>query len=142
MSEKELQQLIDLAPDYGVPTEVMARVIVPVLQEYAASLPKKEYYIPVGKDDNWVITVLESQLEPYREKRVLYANDNSNTGMKNKLKLLPTTHLLFEMFGRSELDSVIFLDSLSLVRQEVERLDLSQEINTRLKQFYPPSAYC
>ncbi len=148
MLEKQLQQLIDQAPQYNVPTQVMERAIVPLLKEYASSLEKAEYYIPQSLQGNWLITVLESKQAPIKEKKVLYAFDNINLGLKfvsssqNKLKLIPVTHLLFEMFACEELDSVIFLDSSSETTKEIERLSLFQAIKSKLKQISPPPTYC
>ena len=148
MLEKYLQQLIDQAPDYGVPSQVMEGAIIPVLQRYAASLNHSQYYIAENNEGNWLITVLEAQEMPPQEKRVIYAFDSIDTAAKaimsskNKLKRLGTTRLLFEIFARREIDSIIFLDSRSLKGQEIVREALSQDINTTLKQFLPPSAYC
>ena len=148
MLEKYLQQLIDQAPAYGVPSQVMEGAIIPLLQKYAALLNHTQYYIAESTEGNWLITVLEAQQIPPQEKRVIYAFDSIDTAAKaiisskNKLKRFPTTRLLFEMFALLEIDSIIFLDSRSLKGQEIVREALSQDINTTLKQFLPPSAYC
>jgi hypothetical protein len=149
MLETQLQQLIDRGINYAVPRQVMERAVIPILKKYATKFAKEEYYIPVSHSGNWLITVLESKQMPIRQKKVLYAFANSKMAPKilnsspEKLQLIPVTYLLFEIFALQDLDSVIFIDSLSSLKHtEIERLVLCQEIQNSLTEISPPSTYC
>ena len=132
--EEQLQILIDQAASYDVPPQVISGAFVPVLQNYASTLPQEQYYIATNQSGDWLMTVLESKSNPGQQKRVIFAFEQS----KGICKLLPVTHLLFEVFGRAEIDSVVFVDC----QREISRANLAQDINRSIKQYLIQSSYC
>jgi hypothetical protein len=132
--EEQLQILIDQGASYDVPPNIISGAFVPVLRNYALSLPQEQYYIATNQSGDWLITVLESKSNPGQLKKVIFALEKS----KGICKLLPVTHLLFEVFGRAEIDSVVFVDC----QREISRANLVQDIDSSIKQYLIQSSYC
>jgi len=141
--EAEIKQIIDDAPKYGVPTEVMEQAVVPVLKLFAQRLQHQEYQVIQTLNGDWVLTTLESRVQPEIAKTVVYAfatlkDAASFPGAKDpKLMAMPLSSIqvLFQLFAIERLDSIIFLETpgdLSTGRQ-IDRADLQSSIVERVQ---------
>ena len=128
---KQLQNLIQEAPNYGVPAIIMENGVIPVISAFAQQLNYAQYYLRQTLDDNLLLTILSSKQNPEIEKKVIYAfpsvkdaqdfpdstiNDTNNV----VAQALPVTQILFQMFTMKGVDSVIFLDQPDDYQQSKE----------------------
>lgn len=117
---KQLQNLIQEAPNYGVPALIMENGVIPVINAFAQQLAHSEYYLRQTIDDNLVLTILGSNEHPELEKKVIYAFPTVEDAVKfpdSKLDNLdlvaqevPVSQILFQMFTMKQVDSVIFVE--------------------------------
>ena len=142
--EAEIKQIIDNAPKYGVPALVMEQAVVPVLRLFAQKLQHQEYQVIQTLDGDWVLTTLESRLEPEKQTTVVYAfatlkDAATFPGAKDpKLMAMPLSaiQILFQLFAIDRLDSIIFLETpgdLSTGKQ-IDRSDLQNSIQAQLQE--------
>ncbi len=117
---QQLQNLIEEAPNYGVPAVIMENGVIPVINAFAQQLNYSEYYLRQTPDDNLLLTILSSKQNPEIEKKVIYAfpsvkdaQEFPDSTLKDAniiAQALPVTQILFQMFTMKGVDSVIFLD--------------------------------
>lgn len=149
--EQQLQEIIDDAPNYGVPQEVVSKAIAPVLRSCAAQLQHLEYYVLQNLDSDWVLTTLANP-KLQQEKRVIYAfvsvQDAAVFQKRQNPDLIAmpisVVQLLFRLFSLQQVDSIIFLDNSLDLEQgvEVRRDLLAEAITNQIKQLkQPPSNF-
>ena len=146
--DRQLQSLIDEAPQYGVPSPVMAQGVIPVLKLLAQQLQHLDYYVMQTEDGNWIVTTLLHREKPQPAKKVIYAfatrqDAASFQGISQKqiqMQTTPVTHLLFELFALNQVDSIVFMDTPGNVEQgkEIQRKMLQDLIQQKLKSLKPP----
>lgn len=147
--EQQLQEIIDDAPNHGVPSAVVEKAIAPVLRSYANQLRHLEYYVLQNLDSDWVLTTLANPLLK-EEKRVIYAfvsvqDAAVSQGNKNSdLIAMPISvvQLLFRLFSLQQVDSIIFLENSLDLNQgiEIKRDRLADSIMSQIKLLkQPPS---
>ena len=117
---QQLQQLVEEAPDYGVPAIIMQNGVIPIIKAFAQQLNYSQYYLRQTLDDNLLLTILASEQNPEREKKVIYAfptvkdaqnfPDSKMNDSNIVAQELPVTQILFQMFTMKGVDSIIFLD--------------------------------
>ena len=140
----EIQQIINNAPKYGVPTVVMEQAVVPVLKLFTQRLEHEEYQVIQTLDGDWVLTTLESRIQPEIEQTVVYAfatlkDAASFPGAKDpKLMAMPLSaiQILLQLFAIDRLDSIIFLETpgdLSTGKQ-IARSDLQSSIQAQIQK--------
>jgi hypothetical protein len=149
MLDEQIQQIIDKAIDHVVPPSVIEKSVAPILKSYAQKVSHEAYYLVVNQKNDLLIRIIQSSLDPSKEKRVIYAFADSNTGLKflssptNSLKLIPITHLLFDLFAIESWDELIFVDPMSKgTTVEIKRLEIFQDIQKKIKEQFPPLNYC
>jgi len=117
--DTQLQELIDDAPADGKMPRVMEKAIAPVLKLFATKLQHLEYYILQSMDRRPLLVSLAHRTQPASNKKVIYAfatledatSSQGNTPNPELIALpVPTSHILFQMTGISELDSTVFFD--------------------------------
>lgn len=138
--DKQLQILIDEAPQYGISPIVIQKAIAPVLQLFAQQLQHLEYYILQNLDENWILTTIANSKR--QQKKVIYAFTNvkdaatfqTNADPNIIAGSVPVTHLLFRLFSLQQVDSIIFLNDSSNLNTgiEVRRDRLSDLIQQQL----------
>lgn len=142
--EGQIKEIVDNAPKYGIPVEVMERAVIPALKLFAEKLQHQEYQVIQTIDGDWVLTTLESPSQPEIETTVVYAfatlKDAANfPGAKDpKLMAIPLSsiQILFQLFAIDRIDSIIFLETpgdLSTGRQ-VDRGSLQNLIQSQIQQ--------
>jgi hypothetical protein len=147
-SDKQIQLLINNAPQDGVTPRVVA-AIAPVLKLLAGQLRHSQYYILQSLDQSWVLTTLSNRTNPDVEKRVIYAfptlQDISGVSAAELdpqviAVPVPVTHILFQLVALETVDSIVFLETPGDLTTgiEVRREDLQNLIQVQLKQ--TPSA--
>lgn len=129
--DQQLKNLINEAPEYGVPAMIMEHGVIPVISIYAHQLDYSQYYLRQTLEDNLLLTILGSEENPDIEKRVIYAFPtledaakfpDSNLNDANLIaQKVPVSQILFQMFTMKEVDSVIFVE-------KPENYQLSKEI--------------
>lgn len=128
--DQQFENLINQAPNYGVPAPIMQYGVVPVLKVYAQQLNHQKYYLRQTLENNLVLTVLGKEDEPEIEKKVVYAFPTVEDAVKfadseiDKLEIIAQeisiSEILFQMFTLKEVDSIIFLDTPQDYRQSKE----------------------
>ena len=128
---QQLQNLVDEAPNYGVPAVIMESGVVPIIHVFAQQLDHSEYYLRQTIEKNLLLTILGNPDDPSVEKKVIYAfptvkdaqnfphsdiDDQANMVAEG----LPVTQILFQMFTMKGVDSVIFLDKPEDYKQSKE----------------------
>jgi hypothetical protein len=116
--KKQLQILINEAPNYGVSSVAMEKGVIPVLQGFAQHLKHAQYFIVTNSLGEWVLTTLRHREATDKEKTVVYAFINPQTAAQFQgisttdvnTTAIPTTHLLFQLFSLKQVDSIIFMD--------------------------------
>ena len=146
---QQLRTLIEEAPEYGVPAQVMENAVTPVLKLLAQRLQHLEYYTLQTLEGGWVLTILSSSAEPQVEKKVVYAfatvNDAATfQGTPNPQILataIPVTHILFQLLALKEVDSILFMDTPGDLSTgiEIRRDDLQKLVQMQLQQLGSPS---
>ena len=138
----QIQLLVDLAPEDGV-TPQLVMSIAPVLKAIAQKLRHSQYYILQNLQENWVLTTLSNKQNSRLEKQVIYAfprlQDVSLSlpaGLDPQMvaKVIPVTHILFQLVALEPVDSVIFWENpgtttnaIEVQRQEIQSL-IQQQI--------------
>ena len=145
--EQQLQEIVNDAPNYGVPAMVVEKAIAPVLRSSAEQLQHLEYYVIQNLESDWVLTTLANPMLQ-QEKHVIYAyisaQDAAVSQGKNNSELIampiPVVQLLFRLFSLQQVDSIIFVEnSLELNRgTEVKRDLLAAAIVSQIQQLKPP----
>ena len=142
--DKQLEILINEAPQHGVPIPVMEKAVGPTLKFFASQLQHEKYYVLQGKNNAWLVTTLSNRKNTKEEKRVIYAFSTKKDaeafqGIINpdiRIIFLPVTHLLFQLFSVESIDSVIFRDVPGNKKLEVEipRAKLQNIIQQQLRR--------
>ncbi len=117
---QQLQNLVEEAPNYGVPAIIMENGVIPVISAFAQQLNYSQYYLRQTLDSNLLLTILASKQNPEVEKKVIYAfptiqdakdfPDSTINESEIMAQQLPITQILFQMFTMKGVDSIIFLD--------------------------------
>lgn len=128
--DQQLQNLINQAPKYGVPSPIMEYGVVPVLKTYAQQLDYQHYYLRQTLEHNLVITVLSNKENVAQEKKVIYAFpslDDAAQFPDSKIddpniiaQKVDIGDILFQMFASKEIDSIIFIDKPENYQQSKE----------------------
>ncbi len=128
--DQQLRNLINEAPEYGVPALIMEHGVVPVISTYAHQLDYSQYYLRQTLEDNLVLTILANNQHPEVEKRVIYAFPTVEDAAKfpdSKIndpnviaQIVPVSQILFQMFTMKEVDSVIFVEKPENYQQSKE----------------------
>lgn len=146
--DRQLQILIDEAPQHGVPSLVMEQVVSPVLKAFATQLQHLEYYVLQSRDRDWVVSTISHIERPQQEKQVIYAfstsqdatNSQENFDLQMTSVSLPVTHILFQLFALESVDSIIFLETPGKLEKgtEIFRARLQESIQKQLQQLKTP----
>ncbi len=146
--EAQIQLLIDNAPRDGITPNLIA-AIAPALRAIAQKLRHSQYYILQNSESSWVLTTLSNLTNPGLEKRVLYAFPTiqdvsliSPAGLDPQMlaKIIPVTHILFQLVALEPVDSIIFLETPGKTTHTVEirRADLEKLMQQQLRQQRSP----
>lgn len=146
---QQLRTLIEEAPEYGVPAQVMEQAVTPVLKLLAERLQHLEYYTLQTLEGDWVSTILSSSAQPQVEKKVIYAfatvKDAATFGGTENPQILaaavPVAHILFQLFALKDVDSILFMDTPGNLSTgiEIRRADLQKLVQMQLQQLGSPS---
>lgn len=127
---QQLENLVQEAPNYGVPAIIMECGVIPIIKAFAEQLNYAQYYLRQTVDENLLLTILSSKQHPEQEKKVIYAfpsvkdaqnfPDNTIDESNIMVKALPVTQILFQMFTMKGVDSIIFLDQPQDYQQSKE----------------------
>jgi hypothetical protein len=141
---RQLQILLDEAPQSGVSPLVMEKAVIPVLKAFASQLQHLEYYVVQSRDRDWLITTLTHLERPQQEKRVIYAfatsedaaSSQSTSDSQILIESIPVTHLLFQLFALDGVNSLIFLETPGNLEKgrEIPRASLQNSIQQQLQQ--------
>lgn len=147
--DRQLQILIDEAPQQGVPSLVMEKVVSPVLKAFATQLQHLEYYVLQSRDRDWVVSTISHLERPQQEKRVIYAFSTAKDAIASQENFdlqmtsisLPVTHLLFQLLALESADSIIFLETPGNLEKgtEILRAKLQASIEMQLQNIKTPS---
>lgn len=142
--EQQLKHLINEAPNYGVPATIMELGVVPILKLYGEKLTHQEYYLRQTFNDNLVMTVLVNNQYPEIEKKVIYAfptvkdaaKFQDNQDVEIIAKPFPTGQILFQMFTMKQVDSIVFIDEPTDLKQtkEINCKDIQNAIQQQLQK--------
>lgn len=144
--DQQLRNLINEAPEYGVPAIIMEHGVIPIISAYAHQLDYSQYYLRQTPEDNLVLTILASDQHPEVEKKVIYAfptiegavqfPDTKINDSNIVAHLVPISQILFQMFTMKEVDSVIFVEKPENYQQskEISCNKLQTAINHNLAQ--------
>lgn len=142
--EQQLQQLIEQAPEYGIPTEDM-QMLAPVFKSMAARLQCSQYYILQNLSQSWVITTLKHRTQTNLSKNVIYAYPSLEALKAATATLdpqvvafpVPTIQILFQLLAMEPVDSIIFFDGIPTsnpgLKQEISRQSLRAAIGERIR---------
>lgn len=142
--KKQIQLLIYHAPRDGI-TPHLVSAIAPALIAIAKKLSHSQYYIPQNIDGNWVLTTLRHRTNAGVEKCVIYAFPTiqdvyliPDVGLDPQIlaKIIPVTHILFQMLALEPVESILFLETPGQTHHivEVKRSELQNLLQTKLKQ--------
>ena len=143
--DKQIQLLIDDAPQDGVTPRVVA-AIAPVLKQIAGKLRYHSYYILQNLDQEWILTTLSNRANNDVEKSVIYAfptrQDISSVSalawLDPQIIAVPVlvTNILFQLITLEMVDSIIFCEKPGTLDAgiEVRREDIQNLIQVQLKQ--------
>lgn len=153
--DQQIAALIADAPQDSCTPELV-RAIAPALKQVGECLRHGQYYILQSPDRRWLSTTLRSQLQPARQKTVIYAFAHREDALSqsNPLELkpaiavsVPVIPLLFQLVTLSPVDSMVFFErpgntetGTEIWRQEVEDLIQArlQEIDASSLPQIPP----
>jgi hypothetical protein len=141
---KQIELLINNAPRDGI-TPHLVSAIAPVLIAIAKKLRHSQYYIVQNSEQGWVLTTLSNRANPGWEKSVIYAFPTiqdvsliSYAGLDPQMlaKIVPVTHILFQLVALEPVDSVVFLETPGNTTHtvEIQRTELQNLVQQRLKQ--------
>lgn len=141
--DRQLQILINEAPQHGVPSLVMEKVVSPVLKAFVSQLQHLEYYVLQSREGDWVISTISHVERPQQQKRVIYAysisqdaaHSQENFDLPMTSVSLPVTQLLFQLFAFEGVDSIIFMDMPGNLEKgtEISRVKLQESIQKQLQ---------
>ncbi|CEJ42132.1 hypothetical protein [Umezakia ovalisporum] len=142
--KKQIQLLINNAPRDGI-TPHLVSAIAPVLITVAKKLRHPQYYILQNSEESWVLTTLSNRANPGWEKRVIYAFPTiqdvsliSHAGLDPQMlaKIVPVTHILFQLVALEPVDSVVFLETPGQTTHtlEIQRSELQNLLQEKIKQ--------
>ena len=141
--EQQLQEIVNEAPEHGVPSEVVEQAILPVLMSCAKQLQKLEYFVIQNLSGDWILTTLTNP-SINQEKRVLYAfvsvQDAAKFQGKDDPDLIAVPisiiQLLFRLFSLQQVDSLIFFEDSDNFNQgqEIQREQLVDSMMSQIKQ--------
>lgn len=148
--DRQIQVLIDEAPQDGVTSQVVATV-APVLLLLAGRLRHLQYYILQNLTQEWVVTTLSDRANPKVTKRVIYAfptlKDVSAVAVSEQdpqivAAPLPVTHILFQLFALETVDSIIFFDTPGDLNKgtEIQRGELQKLIKSQIQPRSTPAS--
>ncbi len=142
--DQQLEILVNEAPKYGVPAEIMENAVSPVLKFFASQHQQTDYFVLRTSDRHWLITTLSNRQQPQITKRVIYgfATHHDASTFQNSVKAnidiisLPITHLLFQLFAVTQVDSIILMDTPNNKTQgiEIKRANLEKMLKQQLQQ--------
>ena len=142
--EQQFQALIQEAPQFGVPSQVMEQAVVPVLKQLVEPLKYCNYFLPQAADGSYILTTLTHRELPDTEKKVIYVfstpDDASNfetiAESADKIAEIQVIQLLFELMALKEVDSLIFMDNPGNLDKgaEISRALLENKIQSQLKK--------
>lgn len=142
--KKQIQLLINNAPRDGI-TPHLVSAISPVLISITKKLRHSQYYILQDSEESWVLTTLSNRANPGLEKRVVYAFSTiqdvsliSPAGLDPQIvpKIVPVTHILFQMVALEPVDSIVFLETPGQTTHtvEIKRAELQNLLQQQMKQ--------
>lgn len=142
--KKQLQILINEAPDYGVSSLAMEKGVIPILKGFAQQLKHPNYYLLTSSQEEWILTTICHRENPQQEKTVVYAFSTPDAAAKfqgvsstqiNTIAI-PTTHLLFQLFAIEQIDSIIFMDRGDNLSRgtEIPRQTVKDSIQKQLRE--------
>jgi len=148
--DRQIQVLIDEAPQDGVTPQVVAAV-APVLLLLAGRLRHLQYYILQNLTQEWVVTTLSDRASSKITKRVIYAfptlKDVSAVAVSEQdpqivAAPLPVTHILFQLFALETVDSIIFFDTPGEFNKgtEIQRGELQKLIKSQMQPRSTPAS--
>lgn len=116
--EAQIDNIVQEAPQYGVPKEVMEKGIKPILKQLTADLNHQEYFICQNAQENWIITTLNHREQPDLEKKVIYAFASQADALEMQKLFdevvipvsIPVAQLIFQLFALKSVDSIVFMD--------------------------------
>jgi hypothetical protein len=142
--DRQLQILIEEAPQQGISTVVVEKAVAPVLSAFATQLQHLEYYVLQNREGEWIVSAIANIERPQQQKQVIYsfptAEDALHAQANSNLPLesisVPVTHLLFQLFALEEVDSLIFLETPGNLEKgiEIPRTSLQTSIQKQLQQ--------
>ncbi|MBG1269045.1 hypothetical protein [Nostoc sp. WHI] len=146
--EAQIQLLIDNAPRDGMTPHLVA-AIAPALRAIAQKLRYSQYYILQNSESSWVLTTLSNRANPGLEKRVIYAFPTIQdvslippAGLDPQMlaKIVPVTHILFQMVALEPVDSIVFLETPGKTTHtvEIKRTELEKLMQQQLRQQRSP----
>jgi hypothetical protein len=128
--DQQLINLINEAPEYGVPSIIMEQGVIPVISAYAHQLDYTSYYLRQNLEDNLILTILGSDQNPEIEKKVIYAFPRVKDALEfadSKAREsdliaqeVPVSQILFQMFTMKGVDSIIFVEKPENYQQSKE----------------------
>ncbi|MBE9198411.1 MULTISPECIES: hypothetical protein [unclassified Nodularia (in: cyanobacteria)] len=142
--KSQIQLLINNAPRDGL-TPHLVSAIAPVLIAIAKKLRHSQYYILQNSEESWVLTTLSNRANPGLEKRVIYAfptiqdvSLTSPAGLDPQMvaKIVPVTHILFQLVALEPVDSLIFLETPGQTThtREIQRSELQKLLQQQMKR--------
>jgi hypothetical protein len=142
--DRQLQILIEEAPQQGISTLVVEKAVAPVLRAFASQLQHLEYYVLQNREGNWIVSAIANIERPQQQKQVIYSfptsEDATHAQANFNLKLenvsVPVTHLLFQLFALEGIDSLIFLETPGNLEKgiEIARTSLQKSIQEQLQK--------
>ncbi|MDB9371912.1 hypothetical protein [Nodularia sphaerocarpa] len=143
----QIELLINNAPRDGL-TPHLVSAIAPVLISITKKLRHSQYYILQNSEKSWVLTTLSNRANPGLERRVIYAFPTiqdvslvSPAGLDPQMlaKIVPVTHILFQLVALEPVDSIIFLETPGQTThtREILRSELLNLLQQQIKQQQP-----
>ncbi|ELR97538.1 hypothetical protein [Gloeocapsa sp. PCC 73106] len=143
--EAQIDSLVQEAPQYGVPTEVMEKGVKPILRQLINDLNHQEYFICQNYQGDWIITTLSHRTQPNLEKKVIYAFGTSVDALQMQKLFdeevvtvsIPVAQLVFQLFALKSVDSIVFMDLPGNLAKgkEITKSNLFELLQTQLQQF-------
>ncbi|NJK40739.1 MAG: hypothetical protein HC934_04105 [Acaryochloridaceae cyanobacterium SU_2_1] len=142
---EQIQTLIEEAPPEGGMPAAM-RMIAPTLGQLATEqLHYPQYYILQNLASNWQLTTLQHRQHPELEKTVVYAFAHLEDATRSSRSAdliavpIPIIQLLFQLLALTPVDSLLFIEALGSLDQQIEitRLALQQLIEQNLRPSPP-----
>lgn len=142
--DRQLQILIEEAPQQGISTLVIEKAVAPVLRAFASQLQHLEYYVLQNREGDWIVSAIANIEKPQQQKQVIYsfptpedatrAQANSNLQLENVP--VPVTHLMFQLFALEGVDSLIFIETPGNLEKgiEIPRTSLQKSLQQQLQQ--------